>query len=276
VERTWVQKHLAGVQSLLDNGETSKVLWVVRETADSRSWAVDALPSEKAELYALLGMAYYSRKNFASAKTYLKRALLFDPANERAIYGMAYLAAYVNKDPGKTREWMDKLPESAARDNVHMIMMRSPECIETNGLEQTYSEVIDLFDRYLTPNPVDPLNVANLMHNAGRFFLVKGADQEQRGDMPEVRKTCASAVAALALALSLYGTGDMNLHHRAAANYWMSVAIEKLLGPAAAIASAEQSVELWSRQLALDPKNPHFKESWRGAADRLHELRDAA
>ncbi|MBI1888619.1 MAG: hypothetical protein HYS15_01665, partial [Candidatus Spechtbacteria bacterium] len=110
--------------------------------------------------------------------------------------------------------------------------------------------------------------------NAGRFFLVKAADQEQCG-YARSKRTCASAVAALAIALSLYGTGNINLHHRAAANYWISMAMEKVFGPAAALSAVEQSLELWDRQLALDPENPHYQKGRQGAADRLRDLKDA-
>lgn len=86
-------------------------------------------------------------------------------------------------------------------------------------------------------------------------------------------KPYSGAIGALSYAIGLYGTGDMNLHHRAAAHYWMSVAMEKLFGPAAALSSAEQSFELWKRQLGLDPANKHFEQNYENAMARVDELK---
>ncbi len=225
-----------------------------------------------AELLAIRGMAFYRRKNFEDARTDFRFSLSTDPANERAIYGMAYLAAYVDKDVAKTHEWMEKLPDSAARDNAWMIIMRSNEYISSNGPLSTDIEVADVLAKYLAPNPADPLNTANLMHNAGRFFLAESEYHEKDGDIEEARIDRVSAVAALSLSLALYGTGEINLHHRAAANYWMSVAMEKVLGPAAAIPSACESLKLWHKQLLLDQGNPHYQKSYNGSRERLIDL----
>ncbi len=264
----WKEK-LANLQALLAEGKTEEV---IDQTQFLDSGYTRLSPENKAEACAFRGMAYYRRKDFGHAHFWFMIALGSDPQNERAIYGMAYLAVYVDKNPEKTNEWMAKLPESAAKDNASMIMMRAAEYIEANGLLKTEDNVGDLVEKWLNPNPEDSLNVANLLHNAARFYIVDSEKYLEAGS----QQICMVAVGLLQSAIGLYGTGNMNLHHRAAANYWISVAMEKLFGPAAATSAAAQSIELWYRQLELDPKNPQYSKSLQGASDRLIALRKAA
>lgn len=266
------------LDALLKEGRTEEVLEIGLPLCDPLSPIFREELQQSAELQACVGMAYYRRKDFGYALMHFYQSLLLDPANERAIYGMAYIAAYVEKDPEKTREWMEKLPESAARDNAHMIILRSKEYIDTNGLDNTAMGVVTLLQKYILTPCEDSLNVANVFHNGGRFFLVESDAEEkaQDGDTAMAKKHCASAIASLALSLGLYGTGDMNLHHRAAANYWTSVAMEKLFGPAAAVPSAEEAVKLWHRQVERDIKNTHFWKSYENTVEWTRKLREKA
>jgi tetratricopeptide (TPR) repeat protein len=274
-----MEKEIRYLDALLKEGKTGDVLKIGVPLCNPHSPEFQEATQEQcAELQAVVGMAYYRRKEFENAQTYFNMSLVLDPANERALYGMAYLAAYVDCDSVKTREWMEKLPESAARDNAWMIILRTPEYYDMQHPLMVEGEVEKLAQKHFKPNPSDPLNTANIMHNAGRFFIAHGDKcMERDTGVPaeEKRVLYMLAVGVLQSAIGLYGTGDQNLHHRAAAHYWLSVAQEKLLGPAAAIAFAEQSVELWDKQLDLDPENPHYQKSRQGAADRLRELTDA-
>lgn len=78
------------LQSLLNLGKTENVIDGTEFlTGDN----IAHLSHEnKAEACALRGMAYYRRQDFGHAGFWFTVALGSDPANERALYGMAYLA----------------------------------------------------------------------------------------------------------------------------------------------------------------------------------------
>ncbi|MFY9457935.1 MAG: hypothetical protein WAP23_03355 [Candidatus Spechtbacterales bacterium] len=268
------EKKIANTQQLLNEGKTKEVL---DETQFLMGDDIAHLSHKnKAEACALRGMAYYRRKDFGHAGFWFTVALDSDPANERAIYGMAYIAAAVDKDPEKLQEWMAKLPESAARDNARMIMMRDPKYLETKGMGETFLEADKILKKWVHKNPEDPSNAANIANNLGRLYIVVGdkltSEQEEDGDYELISESYMLALSSLSAAIGLYGTGSMNLHHRAAANYWMSVAMEKLFGPAAAIPFACGSLRLWYEQIQLDLDNPHYQKSYAGSREWVTEL----
>lgn len=213
---------------------------------------------QKAEAHALEGMAHYRRKEFELARRCFDLSLQKNPANELTLNGIAYLAI---------RESMSKLPEGPPKDNSWVILMQNKEYIEANGLLETQAEIEEILTKYTKPNPDDPLNVANIFHNAGRFYIVAA---EMDAESSYENYFLASMV--LHCALPLYGTGEMNLHHRAAANNLLSITYEKVFGPAAALPFAEQSLILWNKQLNLDPQNPHFQEKYDNATQKILEL----
>lgn len=224
------EKELEKLEALLAQGKTDELLEAA-EPLMTKTPSSKSAPKERAEVVALIGMARYRRKEFDEARKRFDEALVRDPENERATYGMAYLAAYVDKDPDKVREWMEKLPESAARDNAWIIVIRSPEYLENANPLEIYASLREILHRRVKPDPADPLNTANILHNAGRLTLAMNDMAGKSWDEKSVMALIA--VGMLTSAIGLYGTGNTNLHHRAAAYYWASVAQEKALGAAA-------------------------------------------
>jgi hypothetical protein len=277
------EEKIARLDALLKEGKTEEVISEIQDEFttiycpvsvakidNDDDWFEAEYPSDyRSELFALKGMAFYRRKEFDIARANFGMSLSINAQNERAIYGMAYLAAYVDRDSSKVREWMEKLPESAAKNNARVIIARSDEYLSDVGVCDAECEVEEILHGWVGLNPQDPLNTANILHNAARFYMeipedVEGGKYKQQD--------LYKALAYLQMAIGLYGTGNMNLHHRAAANYWLSVAQEKLLGPAAAIPFACESLHLWVRQLVLDPDNPHYQKSYTGSREQIAEL----
>lgn len=273
------KKELAKLETLLAEGKTEEILEKTSWMLDAKNWlSENSTAQDKEEVWAIRGMAWYRRKEFQEARDCFELSLIDNNSNERATYGMAYLAAYVDKDPDKVREWMEKLPESAARDNAWMIIMRSPEYIGAHTLLSTEGDVQNILIRWLVPNPKDPLNTANILHNSARFYLEYGDAIEYMTDEPddpsEKNECVFRALAYLTSAIGLYGTGNTNLHHRAAAHYWLSVAQEKILGAAAAIPFACKSLRLWYKQIRRDWDNPHYQKSYINSEEHLLSLKN--
>ncbi len=232
---------------MLNQGKTASVLKKTEELLKNKS-----LSSKEAnDLHALRGWAFYRQKQFDEAR---QEALLAGEDSLRGLRCLAALESYLG-NPDQAKYYLDKLPDTPAKDNPKMIGFHNPK--DTTPKEEVLALAYKWVDEL-----VDPINTANLMNNTARWLLAKG---ENKGDL-------MLALGFMRSAIEIYGTGLNNLHHRASANYWISQIMEKLFGPKAAITAAEQSLTLWKIQLSLDPGNQNFVNSHEGAKKRLAEL----
>lgn len=250
------------IRPLYNNGQTEDLL------EKSRSMLLkleQAEPSEVRdnlinELHGCRAWAFYRRKEFELAE---QEALLAGK-NETALRCLAALAGYYYKDFAKLEFYASQVPASAAIDNARQILARQPGVIQKVSEHEIHERAM----RWITVDPMDKINTANIMNNTGRWFF----------DYANLTVNCRedlviSAIGYMVYAIGLYGSGTQNLHHRAGAHFWVSKMQEKLSGKAAAISFAEMSVSLWEKQLVMDITNKNFIRSFNGAKKHLEELK---
>ena len=236
-----------GLRELYDQGQTEKVL---QEIA-----SLNLVPghAEYADLLTLKGWCHYRRKEYREAHDASVAGGSHRWARELMAYLLAYVPGYAN-DQGLRQIAEELGNENLNAVNALVIRARAPDCFEL-----THDDVALCVGRFRQSTAV---SAANLFHNAGRFFLDKS-----RGDH-DLRQ----AVSYLDHALPLYGQ-DTHWHHRAAAQHWKSVAVERLEGPQGAVPFMEESLRLWEAQVALDPTNRSFQEKCAAAQQRLAGLK---
>jgi|GEM_PF-5062965 len=105
------------------------------------------------------------------------------------------------------------------------------------------------------------VSLANLLHNAARFFH----------DKPRDRRDLKFALGLIDVAIAHYGDVS-NWHHRAAAHFWKSHILEKLTAIPDAFAAASRSLHLWYCQYALEKDTAPFGKKLENAQVRLAEL----
>lgn len=211
------------------------------------------------DLHGCRAFAKYRQKDFIGAE----QEALMAGKNETALRCLAAIAGYYHKDPIKLEFYANQVPRSAAIDNARQILKRQ------NGIIQQVSEdeIFEIAMRWIMVDPIERINVANIMNNTGRLLF----------DYANLTPVCRdelviSAIGYMQSAIGLYGSGTQNLHHRASAHFWVSKMQEKLFGKTSAIFAAEMSVGLWEKQLVVDITNKNFINSYRGAKKHMEEL----
>ncbi len=202
--------------------------------------------------YALGGWCHYRKGNYKTAREWFVKAGDVQFARE----GLAYLAAYIDKDDETLERLAAELGDCVNVQNALAIRARDPE---HNISPNWRSEMEGRANSVLSKN--QGTSEANLCHNLGRLFLEKATGEED----------LLTALDYFALAESFYGE-DENWHHRAALNFWISKAYEKLKNKESAIKAARKSILLWARQITLDPKTASHVTKFNNAVNRLVEL----
>lgn len=212
-----------------------------------------------ADLHGCRAWAFYRQKEFMLAEEEALKA----GTNETALRCLAALAGYFHKDSVRLELYASQVPRSAAIDNARQTLARQPGIIE----HVSEHEIIERAMHWIMVDPIERVNVANIMNNTGRLLF----------DYAKLTIVCRddliiSAMGYMQSAIGLYGSGTQNLHHRASAYFWVSKMQEKLFGKASAISAAETSVSLWERQLVVDITNKNFINGYGGAKKHLEEL----
>ena len=232
-----------------DRGQTEDVLSTLNATV------IDLATDEGKSLSTLKGWCHYRRKEYDKAHDSAIAAGNFPWARELMAYLYAYAPGYVN-DEGLKQIAEELGSSNVSVANAFVIRARAEDCSLL-----TAEDVTALTDNFKAEKSI---HVANLMHNAGRYFLAK-----------RERAYHLRAAQYLEFALDRYGT-DANFHHRAAANFWKSQAWEKIGDMEKTIEAMEESVRLWDEQRKLDPTNKAFAQSGDNAKKRLEELKAKA
>jgi tetratricopeptide (TPR) repeat protein len=210
---------------------------------------------ERSELFALGAWCFYRLKKYAEAFDFANQAGSFVWARECLMYLAAYAPGYKNDET--LIALCAELGDTVNSCNAIIIRARDADSTIASS---------DVLARVIRHQGTD-VSTANLWHNGARFFLALG---EKGGSDSEQHFHHAKIL--IGGALARYGDGDMNVHHRAAANHWKSKILEKIGRHGDAIEAARESERLWSRQRELDPKNPAHVEKQTGAAQWLKKL----
>ncbi|MDP1538867.1 MAG: hypothetical protein Q8M00_02445 [bacterium] len=232
-------------KELYDRGEFGKCLEEVTRELHERP--ADDL--ERGELLALGAWCYYRRNEFAEAKKWAEQAGQVRFAREC----LAYIAAYAKgfKDDTALYNLARELGDSVNVQNALTIRARESDSVLTHE---------DVMNGTLCYRE-NTVEVANLFHNAARFFLSKLRSDED----------LLLVLGFLDAALTRYGI-DRNWHHRGAANFWRSKALEALLDKRAALEAARDSLFCWTQQMILDPGNERNMQQWENAVQRVRDL----
>lgn len=247
MNETKFKEEVARLDDILKEGRTAEVI----KEVDSILKAGD-LSEEQIEEFRALGMwGFYRQQDFNAVR---KEGFLITD-NERGLRCLAAMENYLG-NLNEAKKYLDRMSDSPGKANTKMIGFRD----EKDNTPR--EEVLALAFKWAGAL-VDRINTANLMNNTARWLFAKGSGE---GDL-------MTAMGFMQSALILYGSGKVNLHHRAGASFWMSKIAERLFDSSAlAIEVAEQSLTLWEMQLGLDPDNEHFKRNYQGAKDHLAEL----
>ena len=232
-------------QTYYDGGEIDKCLQEIQEAYKSSYRTLDEL--EVNELRALEGWCYYRKGKYENARECFQQAGSVSFAKE----GLAYLAVYVDKDDEAFKKLASELGDRVNVQNALTIRARDPDSTIT------HKEVMKGVLRF-QENTVE---VANLYHNAGRFFFHKARN----------RQDLVTALGLLDASLVRYGV-DRNWHHRGAANFWRSKVLEAMLDKRGALEAARDSLYCWTQQMIIDPGTERHKKKWEEAVNRIREL----
>jgi len=224
-----------------DRGEFDRCL------AEVEVALVGALPNEHDELSALGGWCYYRKGEYETAQRWFEDAGQVPFARE----GIMYIAAYRTKDDPLVQEIARELGDRVNVHNALVIRARDTDSIIS------HDEVLRSVLRFQGQE----VEVANLYHNGGRFFLAKVRDQSD----------LVVSLGLMGAALARYGM-DRNWHHRGAANFWCSRILEQLLDKRAALEAARESLYCWTQQCILDPGTERHRQQLANAHKRILEL----
>jgi tetratricopeptide (TPR) repeat protein len=201
-------------------------------------------------LWVLLGWCHYRHQEYDVVRSCLQEAGDVDPALELA----GYLAAYVDKDDVRLQEIAGRLLGNVNVQNALVIRARD------QGSAVGHLTVLQSLSHFSG----QAVEVANLYHNAARFFLAKVRKELGEEDLQV-------SLAFIGIAIEKYGV-SANWHHRAAASFWKSHILDRLGDKREALHSAEQSLFLWNEAVDRDPQNKGFKDNRDNAIKRIAEL----
>lgn len=205
---------------------------------------------EAGELKALVAWCYYRQKKYEEAASWATDAGQVLWARECLMYLRAYAPGY--KDDKRLKELAAELGDTVNVNNA--VVIRARDADSQIGSEEVVQRV--------RSHTASDVSTANLWHNGARYLLSRGQDAS----------AFETALEFIDGALARYGTGDQNIHHRAAANHWKSNILLKLDRRQEAITAAQEAVRLWTRQCELDPKNSAHVEKKAGAHEWLQKL----
>lgn len=234
------------LRAMYDRGQTDDVLKAI--SAMDASTATD----EAKNLTVLKGWCHYRRKEYDSARDCAVAAGNFPWARELMAYLCAYAPKYIND------ETLLRIAEELGHSNVNIANAFVIRARAENWSLLSGAQVIDLVYHFRNDMSV---HAANLHHNAGRFFLAK----------PGYEGGLRIAVKYLDEAIKRYRM-EANFHHRAAANFWKSKALEGYAPKDCVVEAMQESVRLWDEQCKLDPTNSSFAQKRDEAKKRLSEL----
>lgn len=237
----------SALRALYDKGRTEEVLQELAKID-----LASGQHPEHDDLVTLWGWCYYHRKDFDAAYAFAQAVGSHQWGRELLACIHAYVPKFTN-DEALQQIAAELGGENARIANAFVIRARAKDCTLL-----THEEVAQTVAQH--ENKAE-ITVAHLFHNAARFFLEKSRGED------DLRQ----AVAHLDRALVLYPT-DSGLHHRAAATFWKSQAVERLEGKAAAVPLMQACVELWQQQVNLDPTNAGFQKNLTSAGERLAAL----
>jgi tetratricopeptide (TPR) repeat protein len=238
------------LKKLLEEGKTAEIIRISDAILRENS-----LPPEKErEIHEWRAEAFFRQKEYDRSKEEGKKAKASDFGKER----LSNIAA-AKGEGDKVEKYTTCTPRSVRADNARVMAGRQA------GSTLSRTEVLAIADKWLKvlPPDEDRTELANLANNTSRYWLAKAASFR---DLELARYY-------MKLAIKLYGSGNKNYHHRAGAHFWLSVITEKMGNRQAAMLYAKRSVRLWRKQLRLDPQNKNFLSSFRGAKNRLKELK---
>lgn len=172
-----------------------------------------------------------------------------------------YIRAYSpnHRNDGEMEEIVTQLGRDIDAFNALVIRARDPDCNVSHAYVWSLAEIF-LEEADTTARDV---KVANLLHNVGHFYIDKARN----------RRDFMIAIGTLTAALAHYGEVS-HWHHRAAACFWMSRALDQIAAPGAALQFAMASAQLWLNQLELDPGSARNKQRAEDAAARVAMLLD--
>ncbi len=234
------------LRAMYDRGQTQDVINALQDIS------IDPATEDGQRYLTLKGWCHYRRKENKEAHNCAIAAKALPWARELMAYLHAYAPAHI--DDEALMEIANELGSTNINvANAFVIRARADDCSILTG---------DEVDRIAASFRGDEsVHAANLMHNAGRFFLAK---PKRPGDLQRATQYLDDAI-------RRYGT-EANFHHRAAANFWKSQAFEKIGWKAHAVDAAQESVRLWEEQCKLDPTNKSFLQKKDDAAQRLATL----
>lgn len=235
---------VAEIQELYDLGKIPEAMAAVwAEVYEERKQD----DPELGKLMVIRAWCHWRRQEWNDARKWLNGANEAGGADLRVKRLCAYFAAYLDKNDGVLRAIATELPDDISVQNALLIRAREADI----GIAQ--GDVLLLLNRFTG----ESVEVANLYHNGARFFLAQKQDRED----------AITAVDLIDIALAKYGDGG-NWHHRAAANFWRSQALERLDRTSEALQAIQESMRLWRKAVELDPTNQGFQQNLRNAQER--------
>lgn len=234
---------LAEIQQLYAQGNIPQAMEAVwAEVHEERSKD----DPELGQLKVIRAWCHWRRQEWNDARQWLQEAEEAGGAEQRTKALRAYFAAYRDKD--------DVALEAIAKELVDDVDVQNALVIRARDADSN-AVALDQLEIVLAPfSQSHEISVANLYHNAARFMLAKGSTEED----------FAAAFSLINDALERYGS-TMHWHHRAAANYWKSVILERLGRGELAKKAKVASAKLWEKAVELDPSNEGFRKNLENA-----------
>lgn len=239
---------------LYEQGQTKDALDAISELLK------DAKGDAASELHALAAWCHFRRADYQLALTAIDLA---GPENQTAKRCLLYVRSFgPTKDLSVTDdEEMIRLVQELGNDidarNALVIRARQPDCqVQASTIWDHTQDMLQTGD----PSQHD-VKLANLCHNAGRFFHDKARDGQD-----------------LTIALGLFKVAGLHYgntshwHHRAALAHWTSKTLLSLGALPNALEKAVVSLVIWVDQLTTDPTNDDFKIKTSNACGLVAEI----
>lgn len=202
-------------------------------------------------IHTLRARIYYHQGNYQ--ETLDETELAGEAQGALLIQLNVYQYADGFRNPEKAKELLEKIGPTVSGLNSEVIAALKPDSDVNYGeLMRRGEEVIEGLTRENAT-----LIATHLMHNLARLAM------DKLNDLPKAEKLINKAI-------KCYGE-DTHLHHNAAANFWKTKILEKQGKIDEAIEAAQYSLDLWDRQVAINPE-PIFVKKNENAVKRLDEL----
>lgn len=169
---------------------------------------------------------------------------------------MSQIIAYIGGNDNIFCEIYEKIPDDPSFWNSIAIRERRPGVSTLASKEKLVEKCIHFENS-------GEIAAIHLMNNTARVYFEQAMGIED----------FLVSIGLWEASLRRYGTGDRNLHHRAAVLFWISQTHEKIGFSTSALDAAIESERLWERQVALDPLTGPFQEKLENARKRVFLLR---